>query len=216
MRRHSERGADEYARAARLAAVFAEEDAEIAARMREVPEVAYKFICKRCKSRFSLAQELEAHESECRRAGNTNKLPGRTPPSGIPCKRCQALGKDPRFPNIAEQMRHVRAEHADDFQAKHSAGVRQRRKKQKKADRGTTGKQRGRTPGSSPQRPRTSPPATQPDEVTCPTCGGPLPAKTAQLVGELTAAGFSQVAALDAARIARRILGGQAGRREGE
>jgi hypothetical protein len=152
-----------------------------------------------------LEQQRDDHEAECAKAGSSKKASGRIPPRGIPCKRCQALGKDPRFPNIAEQMRHVRAEHADDFQAKHSAGVRQRRKKAKKIDGAIVGKGRGQRPAAPPRT--AEPPAARTNGAICPTCGGPLPATTAQLVGELTAAGFSGTTALEAARIARKILG---------
>jgi hypothetical protein len=165
--------------------------------------MSYQFKCRHCGSQFSLQQQLDAHEPDCAKAGNTKKGRRRTPPAGIACKRCQALGKDPRFPNIAEQMRHVRSEHADDFQAKHLAGVRQGRKK--KNHRAIAEGKRSQRPAAS--RRMAGPPAARANGATCPTCGGIIPAATAQLVGELTAAGFSEAAALEAARIARKVLG---------
>ena len=83
--------------------------------------------------------------------------------------------------------------------------VKQRKADEKKIDKAIAGERRGQRPAAS--RRRAEPPAARTNGTTCPTCGGILPATTAELVHELTAAGISEGQAFEAARIARRILG---------
>ena len=200
--RRASRGATrEWMSARRLAAVWAERDAEVEARLKEVPEVAYKFTCKHCGSRFSLAQELEEHEVECGKAGSPEEP---APPEQARARACKYCGQV--FQNFGEYGAHRWAEHREEVLTELAKKRQERKADEKKIDAGIAGKKTGEVPGTSPQRRRTSPPATQPNGATCPTCGGVIPARTAQLVKELTDLGIAESQAFEAARIARRVL----------
>jgi hypothetical protein len=202
-RRHSERGGEESSSAARLAAVWAEQDAEIEARIGGTAAMSYRFKCRHCGSQFSLEQQKDDHEAECAKAGAGSRAKA-TASNGHQriCKYCGELQ-----PTFADYGRHRWAVHREEVLAELATKREQGKADKKKIDGAIAGKKADKAPRASPQRGRTSPPLTQPNAGTCPTCGGVIPASTAQLVHELTVAGISEVLAFEAARIARRVLG---------
>jgi len=202
-RRASERGGEESSSAARLAAAFAEEDAEIEARIGGTAVMAYRFKCQHCGSQFSLEQQKDDHEAECAKAGASSRVkPTASNGDQRACKYCGEVQ-----PTFAEYGRHRWAVHREEVLAELAAKREQRKADEKKIDGAIAGKKADKAPRASPQRRRRSPPLTQPNGGTCPTCGGVIPASTAQLVHELTASGISELLAFEAARIARRVLG---------
>jgi len=69
IRRASRSGGREFQSRRRLAAAFAGYDAELAARFEKDSGVSYKYQCRFCHSRFSLAQQCDAHEAACGKVG---------------------------------------------------------------------------------------------------------------------------------------------------
>jgi PHP family Zn ribbon phosphoesterase len=188
----------------RLAAVWAERDTEIEARLKEVPEVAYKFTCKHCGSRFSLAQELEEHEAECGRAGSPEEPA--PPPEEAKARTCKYCGQV--FQNFGEYGAHRWAAHKKEvLEELH------RRRDQRKADEAKIDSAIHGQPGKGRRtaHPQRAAPAGDASTrgATCPTCGGLIPATTAQLIKELSDLGIAEPQAFEAARIARQIFGGR-------
>ena len=197
------RGAVSSASAARLAAVWAERDAEIDARLGGPLTMAYKFQCKHCGSRFSLAQELEAHEGACGQVG-AKKGEGPTTKAGEPrpCKYCGKL-----FANFGEYGAHRWSAHREEVLADLARSREQRKADERKIDAAIKGNGRQRPGGSRSIRPNGTAPI---QEATCLTCGGMLPPRTAHLIEELRAAGIPELQAFQAALIASKMLGGGA------
>jgi hypothetical protein len=116
VRRAGRAGCRESMSARRLEAVFAEEDAALAARSGEdsMAEAAYRFRCRFCSSRFSLAQQCEAHEVECGRVGQDKEksMPGngRRP---ITCKHCGQVS-----PSLSEHAAHLLSLHREETLAR--------------------------------------------------------------------------------------------------
>jgi hypothetical protein len=82
-----------------------------------------------------------------------------------------------------------------------------RRAEDSKIDRGLMAGEEGRAPRALAAAPRAELVHGPSNGYCCPTCGGQLPAVTAQLVAELTKAGFAESQAFEAIRIARRVFG---------
>jgi len=213
----------------RLATVWAEREAEIATRLGEDIMVEYRFKCKFCQSRFSLAQQCEAHEKDCATAeeraaaaaeperGAEEMTEGVAVEKVLHCRRC-GVG----FPSLKELAAHVRTEHAAEFRQAASAGTRRRYEETRKIDQAIAAKQPPAPAGPSAATPRApavhgplphrpaaavaAPPGPSPGPAACcPTCGGPLPVLVANLVGALTRAGFAELQAFEAARIMRQV-----------
>lgn len=199
-RRAGQRGAVASTSAARLAAVWAEQDAEIEARLAEGPGMKHKFVCKHCGSRFSLDQEREAHEKECGKVDAPSRERNRNASATEkPCKYCGEV-----FTNFGEYGAHRWAAHREEVLAEVRRSREQRKTDERKIDAAIKGKPNGKG-AAAPPAARTSRSASA-HEPTCPTCGGALPATTAELVSELRAAGIPEPQAFAAARIARRVL----------
>jgi hypothetical protein len=207
--RAARHGRRESASAARLAAVWAERDAEIEIRLGEGPAMTYRFKCRHCGSRFSLEQQLEAHEAECGKAvgGDGEKKPTKDVAGARPCKYCG----EP-FANFGEYGAHRWAAHREEVLAEQARKREERKADEKKMDAAVRGKSHGPGPASPPQANTARSQAVRAigNGQVCPTCGGVLPATTAQLVHELTAAGIPEAQAFEAVRIARRVLGASA------
>ena len=218
-RRALQRALDEWQSRRRLAAAFAEEDAEIAARLGEDTmvdhEIRYRFKCRFCESRFSLEQQRDAHEPECGRIGEPQ------PPSAAPrrtsamlhCRRCGAEAA-----TIKEMSQHVLAVHRAERAALISASGRRYHADLRKMDAALGGGEPAEVPslarpehGAGPARAGAVPATTHAAPCmgggpVCPTCGGPVPETTAQFVAELRTLGISEEQAFAASRAARRIL----------
>jgi len=167
--------------------------------------MSYRFKCRHCGSEFSLEQQKDDHEAECAKAGAGSRAkPTASNGDQRACKYCGEVQ-----PTFADYGRHRWAVHREEVLAEMATKRNQRKADENKIGGAIAGKKGDKAPRASPQRRRTSPPLTQPNGGTCPTCGGVIPASTAQLVHELTAAGISEVLAFEAARIARRILSGR-------
>ena len=105
--------------ARRLAAVFAEEDAEIAARLGEETMVEnglqYRFKCRFCESRFSLEQQRDAHEEQCGLVEAPVAKPQEAPSTSanghrpIICKRCEYVS-----PGLKEHSAHLLEAHREE------------------------------------------------------------------------------------------------------
>ena len=103
----------------RLAAVFAEEDAEIAARLGEETMVEnglqYRFKCRFCESRFSLEQQRDAHEEQCGFVEAPVAKPQEAPSTSanghrpIICKRCEYVS-----PGLKEHSAHLLEAHREE------------------------------------------------------------------------------------------------------
>ena len=203
--RAGRRGWAEAKSAERLAAVWAERDVEIEQRLEGPPEMSYRFKCRFCESRFSLEQQLHDHERECgkvgdRQADQTDQTAGKSP-QVRKCKYCQET-----FTNFGEYGTHRWAKHRDQVLADLKKSRERRKADEAKIDGAIAGQAGGGASTATPPKRRMAPPPLD-NGTTCPTCGGPVPATTAQLVGELTAAGLSEDQAFSAAKIARRVLG---------
>ena len=163
--------------------------------------MSYRFTCRHCGSRFSLEQQKDDHEAECAKVGGTSRVkPRATSGQQRACKFCGEVQ-----PSFADLNRHRWAVHREEVLAEMAAKRQQREGDEKKIDRAIAGGRRGHRPAAS--RRGAEPPAARTNGATCPMCGGPVPATTAELVHELTAAGISEAQAFEAARIARRVLG---------
>jgi hypothetical protein len=184
---------------------FAEEDAEIKAPSGETLDMAYRFTCKHCGSRFSLAQELEQHQAAC---GEVVQVKGKGATSASSRSRtCKYCGQV--FENFGEYGTHRWAAHREGVLGELAKRRGQRKADEKKTDAKMNGN--GHGAGAVPPSARPSK-ATSAPGPTCPTCGGILPETTAQLVKELAAAGIPEGQAFQAARIARRVLAVTAGK----
>jgi hypothetical protein len=163
----------------------------------------HRFTCKHCGSRFSLAQERETHEKECGKVNAASQERNRNASATEkPCKYCGEV-----FTNFGEYGAHRWAAHREEVLAELRRKREQRKADGTKIDAAIKGKPNGK--GASAPPPARTSGFTSAHEPTCPTCGGTLPATTAQLVIELTAAGIPEVQAFAAARIARRVLGNE-------
>src|SRR3990172_6280999 len=105
--RAGRRGWAETKSAERLAAVWAERDAEIEQRLEGPPEMSYRFKCRFCESRFSLEQQLSDHERECGKVGTgqADQTAGKSP-RVLKCKYC-----DETFTSFGEYGGHRWAAH---------------------------------------------------------------------------------------------------------
>jgi hypothetical protein len=227
----------------RLAAVFAEEDAEIAARLGEdiMAEPTYRFKCRFCGSRFSLELQRDTHEEQCGRVDAPAASPpaeSSTPPNGrrpIVCKHCEHVS-----PGLKEHAAHLLEAHREETLARRRQLAEHRKAEDARIDAGgpPTGKictrcgyhaenfgalgrhmrqehpdaYRNRAPAAAAPAACSSgtpgaPPVhdPRPDHV-CPTCGGPLPAKTAELVAEFRRTGIPEAQAFELVRVARRVF----------
>jgi hypothetical protein len=114
---------EESASVRRLAATFAEEDAEIAARLGEdimgEDGLRYKFVCRFCKSRFSLELQRDTHEEQC----GLVDAPAASPPAEssiapngrrpITCKHCEHVS-----PGLKEHAAHLLEAHREETLAR--------------------------------------------------------------------------------------------------
>jgi len=204
--RAGRRGWAETKSAERLAAVWAERDAEIEQRLGGPPGMSYRFKCRFCESRFSLEQQLNDHEQECGKVGTgqadqEDQTAGKSP-QVRKCKYCHET-----FTNFGEYGTHRWAAHRDEVMADLKKSRERRKTDEAKIDAAIQRKPDNGAVATKPGgRPRSEGPETT-SASPCPLCGGALPASTAQLVGELTAAGLSEDQAFSAAKIARRVLG---------
>jgi hypothetical protein len=165
----------------------------------------HKFQCKHCGSRFSLAQELEAHEGPCGAAGADHRRPEEKKKGSsqiIKCKHCSEI-----FENFGEYGRHRWAAHREQELAAQAEARRQRKTDEAKIDAGLASRGNGKSTRAAEIRPGPGPAEPAATGPTCPTCGGILPEATSQLIRELAAAGIPEAQAFEAARIARRIFG---------
>jgi hypothetical protein len=194
----------------RLAAAFAEEDAEIAARLGDeiVVEPTYRFTCRFCSNKFSLEVLRDNHEKECGRVApeiETLKEERVMPGNGrrpINCKHCGHTS-----PGLTEHNIHLLEVHRAATLAARREKFEERRAEDSRIDRGIMAREEGRSSGALSEAPRAEPVHGPGNGHCCPTCGGTLPVVTAQLVAALQAEGIAEVQAFAAARIARRILG---------
>lgn len=204
----------------RLERVFAERDAEIAARLGEGDMSEYRFQCRFCGSRFSLAQQLEAHEAACATPEERAALAAEgeevetmteatAPVKLLHCRRCHE-----GFPSLKELSAHARTVHAAEYTAQASASLKRYHQDRQKVDAAISG-QAANAPDAHPEpaalpagagmRPAEHRP--QPSAAACcPTCGGAVPAGTAQLVAEFTRAGIPEAQAFTLVRTARQVL----------
>ena len=164
--------------------------------------MSYKYTCRYCGSKFSLSQQLEEHELACGRVGDiVEGEPAKAGKDGCPCKYC---GKP--FDNFGDYGRHRWQVHRAEVLAELARKREQKKTDEKKIDRAIAGENGDGVPAGPRPKPRGSNGAVATHGGTCPTCGGILPATTAQLVRELAAAGIPEAQAFEAARIARRVL----------
>ena len=246
-RRALQRALDEWQSRRRLAAAFAEEDAEIAAQWGEdiMAEPTYRFQCRFCQSRFSLELQRDTHEEQCRLVDAPAARPEAPPPDSsngrrpITCKKCGVVS-----PGLTEHNAHLLETHREDTLARRRQLALHRKAEDARIDAGGPAETRickrcgyraenfgdyGRhlrqehpeayrnhAQGSAtPAVPSSGTPGGSPvpsagNGHCCPTCGGPVPAVTAQLVAELRTLGISEEQAFAASRAARRILAGAA------
>ncbi len=199
--RAGRRGHDAATSAERLASVFAEEDRELE-RLREAESMSHYEACRHCGSKF-VSDALQAHERACGELGKKkNAATAAGPAKVLRCRRCGLTYRD-----IAELAAHHREVHYAEVRAAQSRGMRKAKEKGRRRGAGDGG-------GATPEAPReersprptpsTAPPPAAPP--VCPTCGAAMIPTTAQLFAELKAIGFAEPAALEAIKIARRIL----------
>ena len=189
--------------AERLAAVWAEQDVETEQRLEGSPEMNYRFKCRFCQSRFSLEQQLNDHERRCGAVG-TAQTDG-TAGGSTQIRNCKYCGAP--FTDFGAYGRHRWEAHRPEVLADLKKSRERRKTDEAKIDAAIQRKPDNGAVATKPGgRPRSEGPETT-SASPCPLCGGALPASTAQLVGELTAAGLSEDQAFSAAKIARRVLG---------
>jgi len=200
--RAGRRGGAEAKSAERLAAVWAERDAEIEGRLDGPPGMSYRFKCRLCEEPFSLEQLRDEHEREC---VNVNSGPTeRTAKDStriINCKYCNKPCK-----GFGGYGRHRWEAHRAEVLADTKNSRAQRKVDEAKIDTAIANQDPPR--GSGAPAPSTRSTARRPVEIghLCPTCGGAMPETAAQLLGELQEAGFADADALEVLRIARRVL----------
>jgi hypothetical protein len=128
--------------ARRLATAFAEEDAEIAARLGEdtmgEDGLRYKFVCRFCKSRFSLELQRDTHEEQCgladAPAASPQEAPA-TPPNGsrpITCKACGHVS-----PRLTDHSKHLLEAHREETLARRRQLAEHRKAEDARIDAGT-------------------------------------------------------------------------------
>ncbi len=202
-RRALGRAHEEQSSIRRLTEAWRERDAEIEARVGDDSTVEYKFRCKHCGSRFSLAQQCTSHEVACgmvneRQEDKASQKAARI----ILCKYC----KEPQADFVA-YSRHRWSEHRKEVLVEQ-----EKARTKRQADEGKIDQAIHREPGdgAAAPRPRGRPraqAAETPSGSRCPLCNAILSGRIAELIKELTAAGLSQDQAFSSARIAQRILG---------
>lgn len=202
-------GGEKLASNLRLAAVWRERDAEIAARLGEEEVVSYRFECKHCGSKFSLEVQRDNHQAECGRVGMTDERPepaapskaGASPSRVYRCKWCEMICS-----TFAEYGRHRWEAHRDLVLAELAKKRLEQKVDERIIDDAIKNRRTPEATGISTRERKAPAPKNGTNGKTCPTCGGHLPAATAQLVTELTKAGIDELQAFEAARIARRIF----------
>ncbi len=218
------RGGERSASLARLEAVWAERDAEIAARL-NAPPVA-RFVCERCGAAFVIPEALQVHGEEAHgdpvldeegRVSEPGLQGGAEVNYKFECRRCHS-----RFSLEQQRDEHQKTcgGSAAGAQARPGRKIPCRLCGYEAADMGDLSRHRYKehaaeiraarvaAAGGSERRPAPSP-ATSPangNGPCCPTCGGRLPETVARLVDELKRAGLAEPQALQAAGIARRLL----------
>jgi DNA-directed RNA polymerase subunit RPC12/RpoP len=189
--------------ARRLALVFAEEDAQITARLGGVVAMNYRFKCHHCGSGFSLEQQRDEHEALCGQTDRVRRDAGtsaNTETRVLVCKYCGAS-----LPSFGAYGRHRWACHKTEVLADVERTRAARKRDEKKIDAAIAAEAHGEAPAASQAKPQRSNGAEH--EATCPTCGSVLPIVTARLVEELRTVGVPEGCLFDVARIARRVLG---------
>jgi hypothetical protein len=165
--------------------------------------MTYRFACRHCGSRFSLEQQLREHEEACAKVDigqteRTTEKPGQV-------RRCKYCPES--FTNFGLYGTHRWKAHRAEVLADLKKSRARRKADEGKIDAAI--RQQDLPKLSQAPAPSTRSTTRRPVENghLCPTCGGHMPEKAAELLNELKESGFSDPDALEALRIARRVLG---------